>query len=628
MKKTLSMLVIMSAVLVSCTKSEVTDPDANASISVSPTELNFDATGGDKTVTITSTGEWSVTYTSDDWFELSATSGQNGDKITISADPYDNTEEERYAYIEFYCGSSATSLSITQSAKEHSITVSQTEIKTEAEGGKYEITVTSTDEWTVTADNWITLSADKGNNGDIVTLSIDYNETAGERTGTATFDCKGKTSIITITQQPDNSPIIQFKDPYFLDALLETYSVWWDTVKYDVDVDKNNDGQISESEAASVEVLDLSTAQRQTGNDIRNVDELRYFKGLRYLYYRYCPIATLDLNANTKLEEIYVETMEDGQLSSLKIENCTYLKELSCGGNQLASLDISNNTALTSLSCGGNQLTSLDVSNCAALIYLNCAGNELSTLDLSNNTALTELWCNANQLASLDLSNNIALTELRCDENQLASLDLSNNTALEYLNCGDAYSNEQYDANELSTLDLSNNTALTELYCANNKLTTLIISGCVALTSLDCRENQLIALDASGCAALTSLDCQDNQLTSLTFGDYPVLESLECQNNQFTSLNLDNCTALTYLCCYSNPLTSLDVSKCKKLVTFKCVDFTEKYSSGGYVFDEIKSETKCPLESLVLYRYYSSTMDSDCRKAMEKAYSRVIEYAE
>ena len=586
MKKTLSMLVIMSAVLVSCTKSEVTDPDANASISVSPTELNFDATGGDKTVTITSTGEWSVTYTSDDWFELSATSGQNGDKITISADPYDNTEEERYAYIEFYCGSSATSLSLTQSAKENSITVTPTEIKTEAEGGKYEITVTSTDEWTVTADNWITLSADKGNNGDIVTLSIDYNETAGERTGTATFDCKGKTSIITITQQPDNSPIIQFKDPYFLDALLETYSVWWDTVKYDVDVDKNNDGQISESEAASVEVLDLSTAQRQTGNDIRNVDELRYFKGLRYLYYRYCPIATLDLNANTKLEEIYVETMEDGQLSSLKIENCTYLKELSCGGNQLASLDISNNTALTSLSCGGNQLTSLDVSNCAALI------------------------------------------ELRCDENQLASLDLSNNTALEYLNCGDAYSNEQYDANELSTLDLSNNTALTELYCANNKLTTLIISGCVALTSLDCRENQLIALDASGCAALTSLDCQDNQLTSLTFGDYPVLESLECQNNQFTSLNLDNCTALTYLCCYSNPLTSLDVSKCKKLVTFKCVDFTEKYSSGGYVFDEIKSETKCPLESLVLYRYYSSTMDSDCRKAMEKAYSRVIEYAE
>ena len=620
MKKTLSMLAIMSAVLVSCAKSEVTNPDANASISVSPTELNFDATGGDKTVTITSTGEWSV-YTSDDWFELSATSGQNGDKITISADPYDNTEEERYAYIEFYCGSSATSLSITQSAKENSITVTPTEIKAEAEGGKYEITVTSTDEWTVTADNWITLSADKGNNGDIVTLSIDYNETAGERTGTATFDCKGKTSIITITQQPDNSPIIQFKDPYFLDALLETYSVWWDTVKYDVDVDKNNDGQISESEAASVEVLDLYTAQKQTGNDIRNVDELKYFTELRYLYFRYCNIENLTLS-NPKLEEL--DLMGDswgnaGNIKSLNVNECTSLKTLYCNENQLTSLDLSNNTALTYLSCYKNQLTSLDLSNNTALTYLSCYGNQLTSLDVSKNTALTDLYCIDNQLTSLDVSNNTALTDLYCNENQLTSLDVSGCTSLTQLECY---------RNQLTSLDLSKNTALTDLNCWNNQLTSLDLSKNTALTDLDCGDNQLTSLDLSKNTALTDLDCYNNQLTSLSFCDYPLLTSLECQNNQFTSLNLDNCTALTLLYCYSNPLTSLDVSKCKNLEYFKCVDFTRKYSSGEYVFDEIKSDTKCPLESLVLYRYYSSTMDSDCRKAMEKAYSRVIEYAE
>lgn len=596
MKKTLSMLAILSAVLVSCAKSEVTNPDANASINVSPTELNFDATGGDKTVTITSTGEWSVTYTSDDWFELSATSGQNGDKITISADPYDNTEEERYGYIEFYCGSSSASVSITQSAKEHSVSVTPAEIKAEAEGGKHEITVTSTDEWTVTADNWITLSADKGNNGDIVTLSIDYNETAGERTGTVTFDCKGKTATITVTQQPDNSPIIQFKDPYFLDALLETYSVWWNTVKYDVDVDKNNDGQISESEAASVEVLDLSTAQRQTGNDIRNVDELRYFTGLRYLDYRYCPIATLDLNANTKLEEIDIA---DSKLSSLKIENCEYLRYLECSGSQLTSLDLSNKPALAVLYCGGNELTTLDLSNNTVLTELNCYNNQLTSLNVSKNIALTNLQCTANQLTSLDLSSNTALIELYCANNQLTSLDLSGCVSLTQLEC--------YD-NQLTSLDLSNNAALKELWCRNNQLT---------------------SLDLSNNTALTRLYCDDNQLTSLTFCDYPVLESLECQNNQLTSLDLDNCTALTYLCCYSNPLTSLDVSKCQKLDIFKCVDFTTKYSSPGvYVFEEIISDTKCPLESLVLYRNYYSTMDSDCRKAMEKAYSRVIEYAD
>ena len=298
MKKTFSMLAILSAVLVSCTKSEVTNPDANASISVSPTELNFDATGGDKTVTITSTGEWSVTYTSDAWFELSATSGQNGDKITITADSYDNTEDERYGYINFRCGNSSTSVSITQSAKEHSISVTPTEIKTEAEGGKYEITVTSTDEWTVTANNWITLSADRGNNGDIVTLSIDYNETAGERTGTVTFDCKGKTATITVTQQPDNSPIIQFKDQRFLDALLETSTTWWNDVKYEIVVDKNNDGQISEKEAASVDVLSVIYS------DVRNMDEISYFTSLECL-----------------------ECLGNEQLTSLNLSNNTALKK-------------------------------------------------------------------------------------------------------------------------------------------------------------------------------------------------------------------------------------------------------------------------------------------------------------
>ena len=572
-------------------------------------------------MTITSTGEWSV-YTSDDWFELSATSGQNGDKITISADPYDNTEEERYAYIEFYCGSSATSLSITQSAKEHSITVSQTEIKTEAEGGKYEITVTSTDEWTVTADNWITPSADKGNNGDVVTLTVNYNETAGERTGTVTFDCKGKTAIITVTQQPDNSPIIQFKDPYFLDALLETYSVGWNTVKYDVNVDKNNDGQISESEAASVEVLDLYTAQKQTGNDIRNVDELKYFTELRYLYFRYSSIENLTLS-NPKLEEL--DLMGDdswgnaGNIKSLNVNECTSLKTLYCNENQLTSLDLSKNIALTELRCYNNQLTSLDVSNNTALTSLSCSDNQLTSLDLSKNTALTDLYCDGNQLTSLDLSNNTALEYLSCSDNQLTSLNLSKNIALTELWCY---------TNQLTSLDISGCVSLTQLVCYSNQLTSLDLSNNVALTKLWCNYNQLTSLDLSRNTALTDLECYNNQLTSLTFCDYPVLESLECQNNQFTSLNLDNCTALTLLYCYSNPLTSLDVSKCKNLEYFKCVDFTRKYSSGEYVFDEIKSDTKCPLESLVLYRYYSSTMDSDCRKAMEKAYSRVIEYAE
>ena len=454
MKKTLSMLALMSAVLVSCTKPE--DPNRDASISVSPTELNFDATGGDKTVTITSSGEWSA-YTSEGWFELSATSGQNGDKITITVDPYDNTEDERSAYIEFCCGNSSASVSIIQSAKEHSVTVTPTEIKTEAEGGKYEITVTSTDEWTVTADNWITLSADKGNNGDIVTLSIGYNETAGERTGTVTFDCKGKTATIIVTQQPDNSPIIQFKDPYFLDALLETYTIYWNDIKYEVDVDKNNDGQISEKEAANAVALRVY--------DVRNMDEISYFTSLEWL---------------------------------------------SCSRNsypygEIESLNVSNNASLTYLDCSCNKITSLDISGCPALTTLCCYNNQLTSLDLSNNTALTDLDCRYNQLTSLDVSNNTALTDLWCDDNQLTSLDVSKNTALTDLACG---------GNQFESLDLSNNTALKELECREGNLVSLDLSNCKVLEDLNCYRNKLESLKLGQNGALTYLRCSQNSLTA------------------------------------------------------------------------------------------------------------------
>ena len=245
----------------------------------------------------------------------------------------------------------------------------------------------------------------------------------------------------------DDSPIIQFKDPKFLEALV-SYSYEGDRC------DKNNDGQISEKEASVITTLYVI-------NDIRNMDEIKYF---------------------------------------------TALTKLSCYNNQLTSLDLSKNTALISLSCPDNQLTSLDLSKNTALTELYCYGNQLTSLDLSKNTALTFLNCTTNQLTSLDLSGCTALEYLNCSFNQLTSLDLSNNTALTQLDC---------DGNQLTSLDVSNNTALTELWCMNNQLTSLDLGGCTALELLRCNDNQLTSLDLSGCTALESLWCFSNDITSL-----------------------------------------------------------------------------------------------------------------
>ena len=309
---------------------------------------------------------------------------------------------------------------------EYSISISPTELTFGAEGGEQIVTVTSSDDWYLDGENyWCEVSASYGESGDEILIVVNPNAAEYSRTAKLVFTCGDKTAELTINQQKDE--IIEFKDPAFLQSVLQ--DPW-------VDADKNGDKKISKAEAALVSKLHIRQQR------IRVLDEIKYFIALTGLYCMGNQLTSLDLSKNTAL---------------------TYLE---CYGNQLTSLDLSKNTALTYLECFDNQLTSLDLSKNTALESLKCDNNQLTSLDLSKNTALEYLNCYNNQLTSLDLSKNTALTYLECFDNQLTSLDLSKNTALESLKCGN---------NQLTSLDLSKNTALTVLTCSDNPLQKLIL---------------------------------------------------------------------------------------------------------------------------------------------------------
>ena len=182
----------------------------------------------------------------------------------------------------------------------------------------------------------------------------------------------------------DDTPI-QFEDPNFLKALLQGT----DVDDRPINVDTNNDGQISRKEAAQVKSLGVFNCS------IRNMDEIKYFTALEYL---------------------------------------------GCGSNYITSLDVSNNKALKELYCMSNQnLTSLNAKNCTALVKLRCdqAGEpsrgNMTSLDISGCTALEELECQFNELTSLDVSKNTALKELFYYDGDITELDLSKNKQLDKL---------------------------------------------------------------------------------------------------------------------------------------------------------------------------------------------------
>ena len=188
---------------------------------------------------------------------------------------------------------------------------------------------------------------------------------------------------------PDDSPIIEFKDSYFLEALVKG------TDDYDGSkIDKNGDGKISEKEASVVRGLRLSDFK------IRCIDEISYFTALETLY---------------------------------------------CDHNQLTSLDVSKNTELMGLNCDNNQLTSLDLSKNTKLDWLFCVNNQLTSLDLSKNTKLDWFYCNNNQLTSLDVSKNAELYSLNCSGNNLKSVIVQRNYNYRLISSLDAITREYGD---------------------------------------------------------------------------------------------------------------------------------------------------------------------------------------
>ncbi|MBQ7824624.1 MAG: leucine-rich repeat domain-containing protein [Bacteroidaceae bacterium] len=391
-------------------------------------------------------------------------------------------------------------------------------------------------------------------------------------------------------------------DKTFEDFILENY-------------DTDNDGVVSDEEAAGVTEIDCSN------QGLVSLSGIERFTNLIDLNCSYNRLTELSLKSNVKLK--YLRCDENHEMTSLDVSSNTALQSLTCGNNPLGTLDVSKNTELTHLACWNNSLTALDVSNNTKLEVLHCFINELVDLDVSKNLALTSLSFGYNQILSIDISKNTELIELYCENTKMQILDISANKKLQSVNCtyneslttiyafsnyaatctiekpdatqiivkgsgnsgnvGDmetvfpdanfrAYVLENFDTDNDGVISDEEAAGVTFINCSDKGNIASIqgIDKFVNLTVLSCEGNQLTTLDVSGCPALTDLNCGDNQLTALDVSGCPVLTELFCFNNQLTTLDISGCPGLTRLSCFNNQLTTLDVSGCPSLTELFC----------------------------------------------------------
>lgn len=552
-------------------------------LAVSATELIFISEGEEKTFTIESDSEWIISCV-DTWCKVNPANGAGDAIITVKADPHEDYDD-RSTSLFVSSGDSTRFITVIQK-KKNAILLTKDKYNVSAAGEIITVEVKSNINYRVVIPEkhkeWIKeIPRARALETQNLNFEIAPNEITEKRNGIIVFEDMGTalTDTVYIFQEQE---YLSFSDELFQQYLLDNF-------------DMDNDGRLSISEAASVDIITLSGGV--------GLENMYYFPNLKSLSYEKFQQKELDLSKNILLEflncydsqltELDVSNCSlltelrcymNKQLTLLDVSGCTSLKELFCFYNELSYLDISNCTALIGIACDHNQLTTLDVNKNVLLTIINCQENQLSVLDVSKNTLLKRLSCSYNQLSTLDLNNNNLLEALWCEENQLTTLDVRSCTSLTELSCND---------NQLTTLDVSNCTSLTKLWCYNNQLITLDVGNCTLLKSLWCDADQLTTLDVSNCALLTNLSCSGNKLTALDVSNCTLLTNLSCSSNQLSTLDLSNNESLEWLYCTNNQLTTLDVSNCPSLKRIYCIEnpnLKTIYKKKGQVIDISKPE--------------------------------------
>ena len=160
--------------------------------------------------------------------------------------------------------------------------------------------------------------------------------------------------------------VISFPDNNFKQALLGSNNC-------PSPIDKNNNGEIEMSEAATVYTLCLSK---------KNIHDLT---GIEFF---------------TSLENLHCQ---NNLLTKINIQSLSKLNYLVISENLIDTLIIESNS-LRNLECSKNKMSYLDIGNCPSLRTLVCSNNNLESLPLNNNFNLYNLYCDSNNLKTLDVS--------------------------------------------------------------------------------------------------------------------------------------------------------------------------------------------------------------------------------
>ena len=198
--------------LTTSASTQIVQAGGGGSLTVSPTAITADYTGGDKIMTISADTTWRVT-SKPDWVTLSQSTGSSGQSTIIVTFSENTGDSARTGSITITDGTRTATVNLTQDYHivQNYLTSSPSAITYDYAGGNNYVNINSSGEWTVTSKpDWITLTMDSGVSGTtILGVSASTNtSTESGRTGNVVLS-NGSTTLSIPVSQP--AKVIQRK---------------------------------------------------------------------------------------------------------------------------------------------------------------------------------------------------------------------------------------------------------------------------------------------------------------------------------------------------------------------------------------------------------------------------------
>ena len=208
------MLAIMSAVLVSCTKSEINEDNGNSSneeenpseeiyLNVYYDDIVFPSKGGEDYFDIESNTDWTISNTSD-WLTIEPTEGNGNASVTLTASASD-VYDDRNTVITVKAGDKTETFTVTQKYAE-ALLVTKNKFDIPQEGGDFTIEIQSNISYEIQIDSdsqsWISEAPQsKALTTYTHTFSVECNPNTTKRDGRIEIiGSNGKTETVNIYQ--------------------------------------------------------------------------------------------------------------------------------------------------------------------------------------------------------------------------------------------------------------------------------------------------------------------------------------------------------------------------------------------------------------------------------------------